>query len=113
MFTSAPLLALDIGGTSMRAALIEGGQITRRAQVRTPKPSTPDAVIAAILELAGPLAPHAAAVGVACAGAVAAGRVTATAVHTFPRWTDVPLAERIAAGLGLPCAALTDARAAA
>ncbi|OLV16044.1 ROK family protein [Deinococcus marmoris] len=113
MSTPAPLLALDIGGTSMRAALMEAGQIIRRAEVRTPKPSTPDAVIAAALELAGPLAPDAAAVGVACAGAVAAGRVTATAVHTFPGWTDIPLEGQIGAGLNLPCAALNDARAAA
>ncbi|QFP75263.1 ROK family protein [Deinococcus sp. AJ005] len=113
MSTPAPLLALDIGGTSMRAALIEAGQITRRAEVRTPKPSTPDAVIAAALELAAPLAPEAAAIGVACAGAVAAGRVTATAVHTFPGWADIPLEGLIGAGLNLPCAALNDARAAA
>lgn len=107
------LLALDIGGTSMRAALMEAGRITRRAEVRTPKPSVPDAVIGAALALAAPFAPSAAVVGVACAGAVAAGRVTATATHTFPGWTDVPLAERIGSGLGLPCAALNDARAAA
>ncbi|CAM3746340.1 ROK family protein [Deinococcus frigens] len=113
MSISASLLALDIGGTSMRAALIAGGQITRRAEVRTPKPSTPGAVIEAALTLAAPLAPDAAAVGVACAGAVAAGRVTATAVHTFPGWTDVPLEQQLGAALGLPCAALNDARAAA
>lgn len=97
----------------MRAALVEAGRIIRRAEVRTPKPSTPDAVIAAALDLAAPLAPQAAAVGVACAGAVADGRVTATATHTFPGWTDIPLAERLGTGLALPCAALNDARAAA
>ncbi|UQN07922.1 ROK family protein [Deinococcus sp. QL22] len=113
MTTSPPLLALDIGGTSMRAALIQNGQITERREARTPKPSTPDALIAAATELAAPLAAHAIALGVACAGAVAGGRVTATAVHTFPGWTDVALAERLSVGLGLPCAALNDARAAA
>ena len=108
-----PLLALDIGGTSMRAALVQAGRITERLEARTPKPSTPQAVIAAALELAAPLASQAAALGVACAGAVAGGRVTATAVHTFPGWTDVPLAEELSAGVGLPCTALNDARAAA
>ena len=107
------LLALDIGGTSMRAALTQAGQITKRLEAHTPKPSTPEAVIAAALALAAPLALQAVALGVACAGAVAGGRVTATAVHTFPGWTDVPLAEALSAGLGLPCAALNDARAAA
>ncbi|MFB9994890.1 ROK family protein [Deinococcus oregonensis] len=108
-----PLLALDIGGTSMRAALIQNGQMTERREARTPKPSTPDAVIEAAAALAAPLAAHAAALGVACAGAVAGGRVTATAVHTFPGWTDVALAERLGTALNLPCAALNDARAAA
>ncbi|WP_291430848.1 ROK family protein, partial [Deinococcus sp.] len=32
---------------------------------------------------------------------------------TFPGWTDVPLAGRLSGALGLPCAALNDARAAA
>lgn len=110
---SEALLSLDIGGTSMRAALVEDGRITARVQAATPKPSTPDAVIPAALALAAPLAAHAAAVGVACAGAVAQGRVTATATHTFPGWIDVPLAERVEHGLTLPCRALNDARAAA
>ena len=97
----------------MRAALLHEGRLIRRVEARTPKPSTPEAVIAAALALAAPLAPAAAAVGVACAGAVASGRVTATAVHTFPGWTDIALAERLSVGLSLPCSALNDARAAA
>ncbi|GAA5512124.1 N-acetylmannosamine kinase [Deinococcus carri] len=111
--TGSPLLALDIGGTSMRAALVEGGRVTQRRETRTPKPATPEAVMAAALDLAAPLTSEAVAVGVACAGAVARGRVTATATHTFPGWTDIPLAERLAQGLGLPCSVLNDARAAA
>jgi N-acylmannosamine kinase len=110
---SSPLLALDIGGTSIRAALIEHGAISERLEARTPKPSTPEAVIKAALTLAAPLAPRAAALGVACAGAVAGGRVTATAVHTFPGWHDVALEEQLGVGLNLPCAVLNDARAAA
>lgn len=107
------LLALDIGGTSMRAALVEGGRVTERLQAPTPRPATPDAVLAAAAELAGPLAARAGALGVACAGAVAGGRVTATATHTFPGWTDIPLAQTLGAALGLHARALNDARAAA
>ncbi|GGK87458.1 N-acetylmannosamine kinase [Deinococcus radiotolerans] len=97
----------------MRAALVQGGRVLERVEARTPRPATPDAVIAAALDLARPLAERAGAVGVACAGAVARGRVTATATHTFPGWVDVALAERLGSGLNLPCAALNDARAAA
>ncbi|GHF57415.1 N-acylmannosamine kinase [Deinococcus metalli] len=110
---SGALLALDVGGTSMRAALVVGGRITERVEAATPKPSTPDAVIPAAVALARPLAARATALGVACAGAVAQGRVTATATHTFPGWVDIPLAQRLSGGLGLPCRALNDARAAA
>ncbi|WP_034384265.1 ROK family protein [Deinococcus sp. YIM 77859] len=111
--TASPLLALDIGGTSMRAALVEDGRVTGRREARTPKPSTPEAVLGAALDLAAPLAPAARAVGVACAGAVARGHVTATAPHTFPGWTAIALEQRLTDGLGLPCSALNDARAAA
>ena len=43
----APVLALDIGGTSMRAALVQGGRVLERVEARTPRPATPEAVIAA------------------------------------------------------------------
>lgn len=113
MSTPPSLLALDLGGTSMRAALVSGGQIVHRLEAPTPKPSTPDAVLPALIGLAAPLAPQASALGVACAGAVAGGRVTATATHTFPGWVDIGLAQALETGLGLPCRALNDARAAA
>lgn len=108
-----PVLALDLGGTSLRAALVVGGEVTERREGATPRPAFPDAVIGATLALAAPLAPHAGALGVACAGAVVGGRVTATAAHTFPGWTDIALGERLGGALGLPAAVLNDARAAA
>lgn len=107
------ILALDIGGTSIRAALVQQGRILERLETRTPKPSTPGAVLAAVHELIQPLSGRAAALGVASAGAVAGGRVTATAAHTFPGWTDIPLVEQLREATGLPTAALNDARAAA
>ncbi len=110
---SGDILALDLGGTSLRAALVRNGAIVERLETATPKPSAPDAVLSAAAELARPLASRAAAVGIACAGAVSGGRVTATAAETFPGWVDVALAEHLSAALKLPCQALNDARAAA
>ncbi|WP_291425742.1 ROK family protein [Deinococcus sp.] len=107
------LLALDIGGTTIRAALIENGKVTIRAEQPTPRPALPDAVIQTALSLARPFAAQASAVGVACAGAVANGSVTATAAHTFPGWDGIALAQQLGQGLGLPCTVLNDARAAA
>ncbi len=97
----------------MRAALVEGGRILDRLDARTPKPSTPRAVLEAAAALARPLAPHAVALGVASAGAVSEGVVTATALHTFPGWIGVPLVTELQAATHLPTAALNDARAAA
>lgn len=108
-----PVLALDLGGTSLRAALVLGGRVTERREGPTPRPARPDAVIGAALDLAAPLASRASALGLACAGAVVGGRVTATAAHTFPGWTDVALGERLGGALGLRSAVLNDARAAA
>jgi len=107
------VLALDVGGTSIRAALVENGAIRERVEIRTPRPATPDAVLQAAAALAAPLARQAERVGVATAGAVTNGRVTATAEVTFPGWTDVPVAQTLSAHLGLPCRVLNDARAAA
>ena len=107
------LLALDIGGTSIRAALVRGTRVLERVECRTPRPAVPGAVLDAALELAAPFRDRLEAVGVACAGAVTAGWVTATAAHTFPEWTDIPVAGWLSQGLGVPAAALNDARAAA
>lgn len=108
-----PTLALDIGGTSLRAALVQGTQVRERRQAPTPHPATPDAVLAAAAELARPLTEQASGLGVACAGALHGGVVLSTSEHIFPGWAGTPLAERLSAELGLPAAVLNDARAAA
>ena len=108
-----PTLALDIGGTSLRAALIVGSRVMERQETPTPRPATPAAVLEAVTTLAAPLVARAGRVGVACAGAVTGGRVTATASATFPGWTDVPLAQTLGSVLGKPVGLLNDARAAA
>ena len=48
------LLALDIGGTSIRAALVRGTRVLERVECRTPRPAVPGAVLDAALELAAP-----------------------------------------------------------
>lgn len=111
--SSPTLLVIDIGGTSLRAALLTGQHLHGRLECPTPKPSTPQAVLSTVIDLVQPLLGQAAAIGVACAGAVAAGRVTATALHTFPKWQDIALTEQLSKVLGRPCVALNDARAAA
>ena len=108
-----PVLALDIGGTSLRAALVQGTEVRERRQAPTPQPATPDAVLGAAAELARPLAFRAGRLGVACAGAIHGSVVRSTSEHIFPGWAGTPLAARLGEALGLPAAVLNDARAAA
>ena len=109
---SPALLALDIGGTSIRAAVVQQGRIVERREARTPKPSTPDAVIGAALALAAPLAPAAA----PWAWPVRARWPRARHRHRRPH---LPRLDRRAPGPGRPRGAgaavsvLNDARAAA
>jgi polyphosphate glucokinase len=43
-------LAIDIGGTGLKALVLDdsGEKLTERVRVETPKPATPDAVVAAL-----------------------------------------------------------------
>jgi polyphosphate glucokinase len=50
-------LAIDIGGTGLKAIVLDpsGTPLTERARVLTPRPATPRAVIRALLSLITPL----------------------------------------------------------
>jgi len=106
------VIALDIGGTHSRAALVEGGTITWRAHVPTPAQDGPEAVVATLTDLlraerSEPALP----IGVAIAGFVERGCVTAHA--GLPGWQAFPLATRLSEHWGRPVQVFNDARAAA
>lgn len=69
---TAPLrLALDLGGTTTRAALVRGGRIEERSVAPTPAKEGPEAAVAVAAELLTPFV----------------GRVDAAVVHA-PRRGD-------------------------
>ncbi len=111
-----PLVAaLDVGGTSIKAALVDrsGGALS---QVRRPTgvAAGPDAVVRGIVDLAGELAATAGvvAVGLCVPGAVdAAAGIARVAVNLG--WRDVPLVSLVAERTGLPAALGHDVRTAA
>ncbi|NRF71557.1 ROK family protein [Aquincola sp. S2] len=111
----SPVIALDIGGTHSRAALIDDGRIGWRAAVPTPGLAGPDAVIDALLQLLAPLrTPPAVPVGVAIAGLVVDDdRVTMHNGAVFRGWTGFPLARALRERLDRPVTVINDARAAA
>src|SRR5512135_966341 len=50
-------LCIDIGGTGIKALVLapDGAPLTERARVETPRPATPQAVLAAIWQVIEPL----------------------------------------------------------
>jgi polyphosphate glucokinase len=102
-------LAIDIGGTGLKALVIDprGKPVTDRARVETPRPATPAAVLRALQLLVGPLEPFD---RISCGfpGVVVHGTVK-TAPNLHAAWQNYPLADALAKRLGKPARALNDA----
>ncbi|MEU0211515.1 ROK family protein [Streptomyces canus] len=106
--------ALDIGGTKIAGALVDGhGRILLRAQRATPAQEDGESVMRAVEETLGeltdsPLWGRAAALGIGSAGPVDASTGTVSPVNV-PGWRDYPLVSRVreAAG-GLPVELIGD-----
>ncbi|GAA3061211.1 ROK family protein [Streptomyces glomeratus] len=113
------VIALDVGGTGMKAALVgAGGELLYRARRATGRERGPDAVVESILGFAAELHTHgerhfgepAAAAGVAVPGIVDADRGVA-AYSANLGWRDVPLRDLLSRRLaGAPVALGHDVR---
>lgn len=116
------VLAIDIGGTKINAALMRASQVgslTTASSASCPTPASlgPDAVVAAMiatgcraLEQAG--SPEISVVGVAAAGVidVASGKVIA-ATDSLPGWRGTHIAARVSDAFGVGCQVLNDVHA--
>jgi glucokinase len=118
-----PVLALDLGGTKIRAALVHGlGADGERplvrlegiAEVPTPASEGAPAILGAALELAAQVQGGAtvSAVGISSAGVVdaARGRIT-HATDSLTGWAGTALTAPFAERFGVPVAALNDVHA--
>jgi glucokinase len=109
---SAPVLAVDIGGTKLAAALVSrSGEVLRRAVTPTPATAGTEAVTAALLNLVGEVTAgeKPAGVGVGSAGPIDPAAGTVSPVN-IPAWRDYPLIDRIKAAVpGPPVVLLGDA----
>lgn len=119
MTDSELVLAVDVGGTSIKAAVLDpsGGEVLRRA-VPTPFNDGPDAVVAAIRDVVSDRVAAAASAGtpVRAVGLVVPGVVDADAgIARYASnigWRDVPLRADISEAVGLPTAVGHDVQAA-
>jgi polyphosphate glucokinase len=102
-------LAIDIGGTGLKAILLdsEGMPLSNRVRMDTPRPATPKRVLAAIWELIEPLgAFHRISVGFP--GVVVDG-VTKTAPNLHDSWKGFELERVLAKASRRPVRVLNDA----
>ncbi|QTD99302.1 ROK family protein [Streptomyces cyanogenus] len=112
------VIALDVGGTGMKAALVgDDGALLHRARRATGRERGPEAVLAGILDFAAELHAHgvahlgeaAGAAGIAVPGIV--DEQAGTAVYAANLgWRDVPLRALLAERLGVPVALGHDVR---
>ncbi|MBT2442045.1 ROK family protein [Streptomyces sp. ISL-36] len=97
---AGPVVALDIGGTKIAGALVDGaGRLLVRAQRPTPAREDGETVMRAVEEVlaelaATPLWDAAQAVGIGSAGPVDAAAGTVSPVNV-PGWRGFPLVERV------------------
>jgi glucokinase len=108
------VLAIDVGGTSIKAASVDRtGALLRRTERHTPVADGPDAVVTAVRSVAADFAAD----GIAAAAAVVPGAVDAAAgVARYAAnlgWRDVPLRELLGSELAVPVALGHDVRDAA
>ena len=111
-------VGIDLGGTQVRAALVQGGRVLRRAAARTDVPGGPLAVIAQFRQLIEEVCPvkewsTLAGVGVCAPGPLDTEKGTVLHIPTLPNWESFALRDIFQAELGLPVILENDGIAAA
>ncbi len=104
------ILAIDIGGTGLKAALVDtrGRFLTERLKVMTPKLPYPKHVVSALIELVAPLKKYDH-ISIGFPGYVRDGTVFTAPNLDTKAWAGFPLARTIAKKLGKPTRLNNDA----
>ena len=108
------ILAIDVGGTGLKAAIIDahGKMLTERVKVATPHPCPPDVIVQKLVELVGPLLTPlpATQISIGFPGVVRDNHVLTAPNLGNEFWRNVPLAAMLAEHLGhLPVRIINDA----
>lgn len=111
-------LGFDLGGTQVRAALVQGGQVLKRAALRTDVAGGPEAVMHQFQALAGEVtegfpAGTLQAVGIAAPGPLDTIAGVVDHIPTLPGWEQFPLLSRLTEVFQLPAVVENDGIAAA
>ncbi len=106
-----PVLAIDLGGTQIRAAHVAPDlTVSARTAVPTNAEEGPEAVIARICTLAGQVQstigslglPPPSGIGISAPGPLDPWRGVVVDPPNLAGWSDIPLADRVQAAMGLP-----------
>lgn len=106
-------LAIDIGGTKLAAALVDGQTITTRRECPTPASQTPEALQEALQSLVAPFMTQAERVAVASTGIIHRGVLTSINPSNLGGLAQFPLVGFLSTITDLPVMAINDAQAAA
>ena len=103
-------LAIDIGGTRLKAGLLDadGTMVAGPTRVDTPHPSSPDIIVSTLVRLVAPLGEFGR-VSVGFPGVVRAGRTLTAPNLGTEAWHNFPLASELGDRLGKPVRVLNDA----
>ena len=103
-------LAIDIGATGLKAAVLdgEGKMISEHARVETPHTGTPDAVVAALAELVRPLGDFDR-ISIGFPGVVRDEQVLTAPNLDNEVWKNFPLSSTLTSRFGKPARMLNDA----
>jgi polyphosphate glucokinase len=107
----ARILAFDIGGTGLKAAIIDakGKMLTERLKVPTPAGCTPKQMVDALVRLAKPLPPHDH-IAIGFPGVVRGDRVLTAPHWGTKKWANFELARALSKRLGhTPARMINDA----
>jgi polyphosphate glucokinase len=108
--TAVRPLAIDIGGTGLKAIVLDpkGKPLTERVRVETPRPATPRSVLAALVKIVRTLRVGYDRISVGFPGVVEDG-ITKSAPNLHTTWAGFGLASELQKKLGKPARALNDA----
>ena len=104
------ILSLDIGGTGLKAAIIDGqgSLLTDRVRIKTPDPCPPDTMVASLISLVKPLPGHDH-IAIGFPGVVRNNTVLTAPHFGNKSWAGFALADTLSEKLGSPALMINDA----
>ena len=108
--TATHTLAIDIGGTGLKASVLDenGEMLTDRVRIETPHPSSPEVIVDALTKLVAPL-PAYGRVSVGFPGVVRKGKIVTAPNLGQEAWQGFDLAVALVQKLGKPVKVKNDA----